>query len=305
MRIFVSHASEDKPLALALTQLPSYVQAWVDIHKLLPGELLSRTISLAIEDSHVFIVLLGQVSTSKVWVVEEVKWALAREARKDRVFVLPILIDAELTLADCAAPFGALADRLFINACDRSEAGVAASRARLAHTLSHWLSDWIDELEPPGDGNLRFVEQIERDLVEYQVRLHEVKAVLAWPLPVLVKDDAVAHLIAAKDRYNEFTDAFIPRLTQLDDELRWRFGGSAQRAFAQLAIFIRNEVYHGAAFALNDVIESVNAYDDLLKNDPIALAEAEARREQRVAALEPVMTRLVNRTSDYISTLKP
>ena len=79
---------------------------------------------------------------------------------------------------------------------------------------------------------------------------------------------------------------------------------SAQRGFARLVTFIRNEVFHGAAFALNDVIESINAYDAVLRQDPAALAAAEARRAERVAALEPVMAELVERTADYLDTLR-
>jgi hypothetical protein len=160
-------------------------------------------------------------------------------------------------------------------------------------------------LEPKGDSNRRFAERLETDLVEFQQRLFAVKAVLAWPLPTLVSDEAVKHLITVKDRYNELTDDFIPRLAGMDAEIRWRFGVSALRAFTQLATFIRNDVYHGAAYALNDVIESINAFDAVLSKNAEALAAAEARREARVAAIEPVMAELVRRTSDYIGTLKP
>lgn len=92
-------------------------------------------------------------------------------------------------------------------------------------------------------------------------------------------------------------------LTDADGAIRQRFGVSAQRGFARLVTFIRNEVFHGAAFALNDVIESINA-DAVLRQDPAALAAAEARRAERVAALEPVMAELVERTADYLDTLR-
>lgn len=305
MRVFISHAWEDKPLALALARLPDFVQAWVDIRELLGGQRLDPTIVLAIEESHVFVVLLSRVSIGKAWVAKEVEWALDREMQKDRVFVLPVVVDAEVVLADSPAPFGPLAERLFITATDHSEAGLADARARIADTLFHWASDWLERLEPKGDSHRRFVEQMEQQWVEYQTRLHAVKAALAWPLPTLVLDEAVLHLIEVKDRYNAFTETFIPWLVHCDDEVRWRFGLSAQRAFGQLATFVRNEVFHGAAFALNDVIESINAYDTVLKHDPAALAQAEARRAARVAALEPVLAQLVRRTAEYISTLKP
>lgn len=304
MRVFISHAWEDKPLALELARLPDFVHAWVDIRELLGGQQLDPTIILAIEDSHVFIVLVSRLSLAKGWVAKEVSWALEREAQKDRVFVLPVLIDAGLDLASCDAPFAQFATRLFIDASDRSEAGLAASRTAIAQTLFHWASDWLERLEPKGDSNRRYVEALEQQLVQYQTLLFAVKAALDWPLSVLVRDDAVAHLVKVKDEYNAFTAEFIPYLTRADDEARWRFGLAAQRAFAQLAAFIRNDVFHGAAYALNDVIESINAYETELKDDAAARAAADARREERVKALEPVMARLVQRTSDYLSTLK-
>ena len=304
MRIFISHAWEDKPLALALAKLPDFVDVWVDVRELLGGQNLDPTILSAIEDSHVFIVLLSHTSIAKAWVAKETEWALAREAQKDRVFVLPVLIDPGIQLGACASPFAQFAQRLFIDACDRSEAGLDRSRAAIAHTLFHWTSDWLEKMEPKGDSNHLFAEALERDLAQYQTRLFAVKAALAWPLPTLAQDDAVAHLIQVKDDYNTFTEQFMPRLVDSDAEIRWRFGVAAQRGFVRLVTFIRNEVYHGAAFALNDVITSINSFDTVLSKDAVLLAEADARRSGLVTALEPVMAELVERTADYLDTLR-
>lgn len=304
MRVFISHAWQDKPLALALAQLPDFVDVWVDVRELLGGQTLDPTIVRAIEDSHVFIVLLSRTALAKAWVAKEVEWALAREAQKDRVFVLPVLIEPGIDFTACEPPFAAFGERLYIDASDTSEAGLAKSRAAIGLTLFHWASDWLEQMEPRGDSNHHFAETLEADLAEYQTRLFAVKAALAWPLPTLVQDDAVAHLVQVKDAYNAFTERFMPRLTQADGEIRQRFGVSAQRGFARLVTFIRNEVFHGAAFALNDVIESINAYDAVLSQDATALAAAEQRRSERVAALEPVMAELVERTADYLDTLR-
>lgn len=304
MRVFISHAWEDKPLALALAQLPDFVDVWVDVRELLGGQSLDPTIVRAIEDSHVFIVLVSRTSLAKAWVAKEVEWALAREAQKDRVFVLPVLIESGIDFSTCAPPFTPFAGRLFIDASDTSEAGLAQSRATIGLTLFHWASDWLEQMEPRGDSQHRFAEALEAELTEFQTRLFAVKAALAWPLPTLVQDAAVAHLVKVKDEYNACTDRLMPRLTAADGEIRRRFGVSAQRGFARLVTFIRNEVFHGAAFALNDIIESINAWDTLLARDAVAQAAAEARRSERVAALEPVMAELVERTADYLDTLR-
>jgi hypothetical protein len=304
MRVFISHAWQDKPLALALAKLPDFVDVWVDVRELLGGQTLDPTIVRAIEDSHVFVVLVSRISLAKVWVAKEVEWALRREAQKDRVFVLPVLIEPGIDFTTCEPPFAAFAERLYIDASDTSESGLGKSRAAIGLTLFHWASDWLEHMEPRGDSNHLFAEALETDLAEYQTRLFAVKAALAWPLPTLVQDDAVAHLVKVKDEYNAFTERFMPRLTEADGEIRQRFGLSAQRGFARLVTFIRNEVFHGAAFALNDVIESINAFDAVLSKDAAALTAAEQRRTERVLALEPVMTELVERTADYLDTLR-
>jgi hypothetical protein len=305
MRIFISHAWEDKPLALVLANLPDFVVAWVDVRELLGGQSLDPTIIRAIDDSHVFIVLLSRNSITKAWVAKEVEWALEREAQKDRVFVLPIVIDASVDLAVCAPPFAAFSRRLYLNASDHTEAGLTKARESISATLFHWASDWLEQMEPKGDSSRRFAEALESDLIGFQTRLFAVKAALAWPLMTLVTDDAVAYLVKVKDDYNTFTEGFFPRLTGMNDEIRWRFGLAAQKGFSKLCTFILNEVFHGAAFALNDAIESINAYESVLQQDAAALAEADARREARVTALEPVMAELVERTANYVDTIKP
>lgn len=304
MRLFVSHAWEDKPLALELVRLPEFVQAWVDIRELLPGEKLDDTIGRAIEDSHVFIVLLSRRSVSKRWVAQECELALAREQQLDRVFVLPVVMEAGLDLAAAGAPFAGFADRLCLQVHDTGAAGMEQGRRELAQTLFHWASDWLDRAEPPGGGDHRFVERLEADLTEYQVRVFEVKAVVSWPLASLVTDESVAVLDAAKNRYNAYTETFMPRLAGLDREVRRRFGPAAQRSFLQLVAHLRDRVFHGAAFALNDVIESINAYEAVLRHDPAAFAAADSRRAERVAALQPAMDELVRRTSDFIGMLE-
>ncbi len=304
MRVFISHAWQDKPVAMALAKQPDFVDAWVDVRELHGGQSLDPAITRAIEDSHVFIVMVSRASMAKPWVIQEVEWALRREAHKDRVFVLPVLIEPGIDFKACDPPFAGFAKRLYLDASDTSETGLDKSRTAIGLTLFHWASDWLEKMEPKGDINHRFAEILEAELSEFQTKLFAVKAALAWPLPTLVQDDAVAHLVKVKDEYNLFTEGFMPRLTEADGEIRQRFGVSAQRGFTRLVTFIRNEVFHGAAFALNDVIESINAYDTVLRQDAVALAAAEARRSERVAALEPVMAELVERTADYLDTLR-
>ena len=306
MRVFVSHATEDKPRVLAITAaLPAHVQSWLDIHQIGLGDSLDDEIRHALEDSHVFLVFASKVALTKPWVANETEWALAHERQTDRVFVLPVLLEAGLDLKARGAPFDALAERLHLQAFDADAAADAAASARLAGYLFHWVSDWIDTIEPEGGGNRRFVAQLEQNLVEFKTRLFELHAILAWPLEVLVtRPDATQLLIQSKDRYNAFTEAFIPRLARTTDEVRERYGPVVTKVYVRLAEFIEHDVYRGAAYALNDVIKSINAYETELRDDAAAFAAAEARREERVAALKPVMAELSRESSEFIGLLK-
>lgn len=306
MRVFVSHATEDKPRVLAITAaLPAHVQAWLDIHEIGLGQRLDDEIRHALEDSHAFLVFASRTALAKPWVAIETEWALAHEREADRAFVLPVLLEVALDLKARGAPFDVLAERLHLQAFDAGAAADAAAAARLAGYLFHWLSDWIDAAEPEGGGNRRFVAQIEQNLVEFKTRLFELHAILSWPLEVLVtRPDALQLLIASKDRYNAFTVAFIPRLVRTTEELRERFGPVVARVHVRLAEFIQHGVYHGAAYALNDAIESINTYETSLRDDAKAFAAAEGRRAERVGALEPVLAELSRECSEFIGLLQ-
>ncbi len=305
MRVFVSHATEDKPRVLAITAaLPAHVQAWLDIHEIGLGQRLDDEIRHALEDSHVFLVFVSRIALGKPWVATETGWALERERASGRTFVLPVLLEAGLDFAACATPFDALATRLHLPALGVDPTADADAAVRLAGYLFHWLSDWIDAAEPEGGGNRRFIAQIEQNLIEFKTRLHELHAVLGWSLEVLVtRADALALLVQAKDRYNAFTEAFIPRLVRDTDEVRERFGPVVARVHQRLAEFIERDVYRGAAYALNDVVESINAWDATLKDDAAAFAAAEMRRAERVAALKPVLTELNRESSEFVALL--
>jgi hypothetical protein len=306
MRVFISHAWEDKPVALELARLPPFVEAWVDVRELLGGQDLDPTIIEAIEDSHIFLTLVSRLSMTKPYVNKELAWALEREAKKDRVFILPVMIEPGISLAASdSETFRRLGTRLFVSATGRSKAKYAAARADIAQTLFHWASNWLDRFEPRGDHDRLFVERLESELLAYRERLFAVKAVLEWPLAKLVEDAVMAQLTQSLTRYNEFTDGFAARLLAMDAEMRWRFGAAAQRGFKQLRDFVVNKVYQGTAFALNDVLESINHWDAVLSRDAAALAAADAQRVERIEALEPVLEELVERSTDFVQTLKP
>jgi hypothetical protein len=216
-----------------------------------------------------------------------------------------VLCDAGIDLTACGPPFDSLANRKFVEAFERTPAGWVRARERIAGVLFHWASDWLDRHEPRGDDNRAYVERLEASLTEYQRCLFNVKAALDWSIPTLGKPKALAHLNSVSEQYGVVARALMPSLAGHEAEIRWRFGYAANNAFKALAAFIRQDVYHGAAFDLNDVLKSLTMYDTDLKGHPAAIAVAEKQRQDCLARLEPVMHDLVRRTTDFIRLLKP
>ena len=154
MRVFVSHAWEDKPLALELARLPPFIHPWVDVRELLGGQQLDPTIIEAIEDSHVFLALISKISVGKRYVAKEVAWALEREAKKDRVFVLPVMLEPGLDFAKLRKPYKQLASRLFVSATERGEAGMADPAADIDRLAVETAAELDAVLRRAEDGDV-------------------------------------------------------------------------------------------------------------------------------------------------------
>ena len=97
----------------------------------------------------------------------------------------------------------------------------------------------------------------------------------------------------------------VNSFTSTESEIRWRAGRSAQRVFNRYTTFVREEVFHGTAFALNDVLESVNFYQTKQNYNNEEFASADAERENRVESLSNTLEELVEETTELIDTLRP
>src|SRR5579864_675757 len=78
-KVFVSHASADKPFVIELQQrLASYgVDAWVDARELIAGDALQPEIEKAIESSDGVLAVLSLKTLNSAWVTREIKHALS------------------------------------------------------------------------------------------------------------------------------------------------------------------------------------------------------------------------------------
>jgi hypothetical protein len=97
MKVFLSHASEDKPLVeqvyLRICQKFPDVQPWLDKYEIIGGDDLIEKVHAGIEGSDRFLIFLSPNSIDKPWVRTELRKALADEiAGIKPEFIVPIKI---------------------------------------------------------------------------------------------------------------------------------------------------------------------------------------------------------------------
>ena len=103
LKVFLCHASEDKPFVRDLYQRlqRSGVDPWLDTENLLPGQDWQLEIRKAVRDTDVVLVCLSQCSTNKAgYVQKEIRDALnvADEQPEGTIFIIPVRLE------DCALP---------------------------------------------------------------------------------------------------------------------------------------------------------------------------------------------------------
>ncbi len=95
IRVFICHASEDKPNARAIaTHLRELgTEVWFDEWEIRVGDSIVQKIAGALGVATHLVILLSQYSVSKPWVLKEFSSALMRQLRDNSVTVLPIRLD--------------------------------------------------------------------------------------------------------------------------------------------------------------------------------------------------------------------
>ena len=114
LRVFLCHASQDKPVVRALYQrlyAEPWIDPWLDEERLLPGQDWNLEIEKAVESSDAVIVCVSKTSVSKEgYVQKELRKVLdiALEKLEGAIFVLPVKLE------DCELP-RQLRDRQALN----------------------------------------------------------------------------------------------------------------------------------------------------------------------------------------------
>jgi hypothetical protein len=118
--VFISHASEDKPIAEVLArELDNFaISYWLDEFEIGWGQEIGRKIENGIVSSKYVIVLVSLAFLSKQWTLFEMNLALKRETDEGTFHILPILLE---TIDLKQAGFPTLASRRLLSWNDGSK----------------------------------------------------------------------------------------------------------------------------------------------------------------------------------------
>src|SRR5690606_37962726 len=97
-KIFLSHATEDKPLVehiySVLKQTYPDLDPCLDKYEIVGRDSLIDKIANGIDESEKFIIFLSDTSIQKPWVNKELKKAIIEEVnRGDQHFIIPVLVN--------------------------------------------------------------------------------------------------------------------------------------------------------------------------------------------------------------------
>jgi hypothetical protein len=301
MRLFLSHASEDKPFVEALRAgLPAHVRVWLDVDNLYAGHRLSDELRRAILDENDYVALfVSPRSLQSDWVARELDWALEREADLVRPFVVPVFLPGTSEVAPSEGPFAALWQRIYVRCPDDAAEGAE----ELARHLFALLSEWI---ETAGDSSRkRFIARLRADLTRFKDDAFLMIAAMGAPLEVLsTRAEAHAQFARTVGAYVQFSDAFIARKDALRAQIHSMFGGYLATECDKLLAFVEEKVFRGRLYELNAVVDAVNAYETSLKDDAAALAAAESDKDKRLAKAHAVLQQMTRRTLDLLAKLE-
>jgi TIR domain len=307
MRIFLSHDSQDKALVRRLTDgLPKHVQRWLDADELRTGQKFADHIEAGIRlECDFFLVFIDEASLASDWVKREVALALGRQRDLQRPYVLPVLI------GDVAHRMGELGlapeERLYLDARDHSDAGVAASAAALHAELFKHASELVERLRSADRRAL--IDGFSAELAEFeQVAFRWVASMGNDIEYIAALPAAAAHVRECLAAYNAVADRFIPRLATHRDRLLagWREHRSVCKHIAELIDQIEDGVYRGAMFKLNEVLNLVHAEMLAIEQgapDAARVAAGNERRRELLAAATAAIDAMTRDASELVADL--
>ena len=146
MKIFLSHASRDKPLVREIKKyLPESLTIWLDEKDLPLGANINDTLKDVIQEKTNLVVLfISNASVSSIWVKKELQWALEKEKSIGGVLVLPVVLDLDAWEKIEPPEFR---KKRFIQLQDYSEDSVKSLAIKLEKEIFNWMVSSVNN--PP------------------------------------------------------------------------------------------------------------------------------------------------------------
>jgi len=114
-RVFVCHASEDKPFArvLAAELRNDGAAIWLDELEIRVGDSIVQKVSEGLQGASHLVIILSRHSVSKPWVAKELSYSLMRQLSDRSISILPVRLDdsqipallSDVKYADCRDDF--------------------------------------------------------------------------------------------------------------------------------------------------------------------------------------------------------
>ena len=304
MKIFLSHASESKPLVRRLTEpLPPHVSIWLDRDMMAPGQRFGARIQAAIARECDFVlVFIDEHALASGWVRRETALALERQAALQRTYVLPVLLQ----------PVGGRMkelgidpeEMLYLDATDATESGVAAAARTLGEELFKHCSVLIESLR--NADRRRFIDELSAELTEFKQVAFMWQASMGNSLAVLSTNQAAFdHVRDSVAAYNRVADRFIPRLAMHRDRITaaWRDKRSLCEDVRHLIASIE-DVYRGALFRLNEAIETIHRLDASGGAPAAEIERLDAEKDRLTEAARLALDRLTAETAEVVGDLE-
>jgi hypothetical protein len=305
MKIFLSHASESKALVRRLTEpLPAHVSIWLDRDAMAPGQRFAPRIESAIRNDCDFVlVFIDEHALGSDWVKRETALALQRQQALQRAYVLPVL------LQDVGARMKVLGidpeEMLYLEATDHSDEGIAVAARTLADELFKHCSMMIETLRSAD--RRRMLDELAEETTEFKQVAFRWQASMGNSLAVLsVNQAAFDHVRDSLAAYNAVCERFVPRLALHRDRITsaWRERRSLCEDVREVLASIENDVYRGAMFRLNEVIEAIHHLDAAGAAPPDEIARLDAQKEGLNAAARAALERMSAQVAELIGDLE-
>jgi len=302
VRLFLSHASESKPVVRRIAEsLPAHVDCWLDQDEMAAGERFGRRIEDAIAEAcDYMVVFLDAAALAREWVPREVAWGLEREQSLGRPYVIPVLLeDVRTRLRDIPH----LEDRLYLTAFDHSTTGLAQASGALAEQLFAHASRLVETLRSTARRSL--LDAFTRELTAYKQAAYQWRASLGNSLDVLTTNpEAFEHVRESVRLYNLASDPFMEHLGSHRDRINaaWARHRGLCEDMRSLAERIE-QVYRGEMFELNKIHEIVHS---LMTSVPPQLAtpQQEAHRTMLLTTAGNALDELSRRATQTVAALE-